>query len=126
MAVKIRLARKGRKKRPFYHILIADARAPRDGKFIEKVGTYDPTQKPAPVQLNEAAVLDWLAKGAQPTDTVRTILSRLGVLLRRHLQRGVDKGIITQETAEKRFTEWQEKARNKKRVPFQSLQTSSS
>ena len=106
MPVKIRLQRKGRRKRPFYHIVIADARAPRDGKFIEKIGTYNPMTVPATIELDRSLAYDWLMKGAQPTDTVRAILRFKGVLYRKHLQRGVAKGALTQEAADQKFEEW--------------------
>ncbi|NJB85591.1 small subunit ribosomal protein S16 [Lewinella marina] len=106
MPVKIRLQRKGRRKRPFYHIVIADARAPRDGKFIEKIGTYNPMTVPATIDLDRTAAYDWLLKGAQPTDTVRAILRFKGVLYRKHLMRGVAKGALTQEEADKKYQEW--------------------
>ncbi|MEO1714380.1 MAG: 30S ribosomal protein S16, partial [Bacteroidota bacterium] len=100
MPVKIRLQRRGRKKAPFYHIVVADSRAPRDGKFIEKVGTYNPLTKPATIDLDRDLAFDWLMKGAQPTDTVRAILRFKGVLYKKHLYRGVKKGALTQEEAE--------------------------
>lgn len=106
MPVKIRLQRKGRRKRPFYHIVIADSRAPRDGKFIEKIGTYNPMTVPATIELDRAAAYDWLMKGAQPTDTVRAILRFKGVLYRKHLMRGVAKGALTQEEADAKFEAW--------------------
>ncbi|MBK8955084.1 MAG: 30S ribosomal protein S16 [Saprospiraceae bacterium] len=106
MAVKIRLQRKGRKKAPFYHIVIADARSPRDGKFIEKLGIYNPITKPATVEIDRDKAFDWLMKGAQPTDTVNAILRYKGVLHRKHLQRGVSKGVLTQEQADLKYNEW--------------------
>ncbi len=106
MPVKIRLQRKGRRKRPFYHIVIADARAPRDGKFIEKIGTYNPMTVPATIELDRMSAYDWLMKGAQPTDTVRAILRFKGVLYRKHLMRGVAKGALSQEEADQKFQEW--------------------
>ena len=106
MAVKIRLARRGRKQRPYYHIVIADARAPRDGKFIEQIGSYNPMTKPATIELDREKAYDWLTKGAQPTDTARAILRFKGVLYRKHLQRGVDKGALTQEQADAKVAEW--------------------
>ncbi len=106
MAVKIRLQRKGRKKRPFYHIVVADARAPRDGRFIEKLGIYNPMSSPAIIDLDRNKAFDWLMKGAQPTDTVRAILRLKGVLYRKHLERGVRKGAMTEEEAEKKYTDW--------------------
>ncbi len=106
MAVKIRLARRGRKKRPYYHIIIADARAPRDGKFIEQIGFYNPMTKPATIELDRDKAYEWLSKGAQPTDTARAILRFKGVLYKKHLQRGVAKGALTQEQADAKLTEW--------------------
>ena len=106
MAVKIRLARRGRKKRPFYHIIIADARAPRDGRFIEKIGTYNPLTSPATIDLDRDKAFDWLMKGAIPTDTVRSILRFKGVLFRKHLQRGVKKGAFSQEEADKMYKDF--------------------
>ncbi len=118
MAVKIRLARRGRKNRPFYHIVIADVRSPRDGKFIEKIGTFDPMQTPGVVDFNSESALSWLSKGAQPTKTVAGILSSQGVLFKKHLAAGVRKGCITQAIADKRFAEWEKIAAKKKRNPY--------
>ncbi len=106
MAVKIRLARRGRAKRPFYHIVVADARAPRDGKFIEKIGTYNPLTVPATIDLDRERAFDWLMKGAIPTDTMRAILRYKGVLYKKHLQIGVNKGALTQEQADKKYQEF--------------------
>jgi small subunit ribosomal protein S16 len=106
MALKIRLQRHGRKKKPFYHIVAADARAPRDGKFIEKLGTYNPLTVPATINLDRDAAYDWLMKGAQPTDTVRAILKFKGVYYKKHLQRGVAKGAMDQEKADQLLQEW--------------------
>jgi len=106
MPTKIRLQRRGRKARPFYHIVIADGRAPRDGKFIEKIGTYNPITEPADIQLNFDRALYWLQTGAQPTDTVRTILSYKGVMYKNHLLKGVKKGAFTEEQAEVKFQTW--------------------
>lgn len=106
MPVKIRLARRGRKKRPFYHVVVADARAPRDGKFIEQIGSYNPMTKPATIELDRDAAYNWLLKGAQPTDTVRAILRFKGVMYKKHLQRGVSKGAMTQEAADKLYEDW--------------------
>ena len=108
MAVKIRLQRHGSKKRPFYFIVVADARAPRDGKFIQKIGTYNPLGQPAAVQLDRQKALDWLQKGAQPTDTVRRILSYKGVLYLKHLLRGVSLGLFDEATAMSKFQKWHE------------------
>ena len=106
MPVKMRLQRHGKKGKPFYHIVIADGRAPRDGKFIEKIGTYNPLTNPADINLNFDKALDWLQKGAQPTDTVRAILSYKGVLYKNHLLIGVRKGAITEQEAEAKFQTW--------------------
>lgn len=106
MATKIRLQRKGRKGYPFYHIVIADSRAPRDGKFIEKVGTYNPNTNPATISLNFDRALYWMQVGAQPTDTTRNILSEEGVLLKKHLLGGVAKGAFTETEAEAKFAAW--------------------
>jgi small subunit ribosomal protein S16 len=106
MSVKIRLQRKGRRKAPFYHIVIADARAPRDGKYIEKIGTYNPMTKPATVELDADTAFSWMEKGAQPTETVRSILRFKGVLYKKHLQRGVKKGALTQEQADTKLAAW--------------------
>jgi small subunit ribosomal protein S16 len=113
MAVKIRLARRGRKKRAMYDIVVADARAPRDGRFIEKLGTYNPNTNPASVFLKVDSAVKWLFNGAQPTDTTRTLLQREGVLLRKHLQVGVLKGAITQEVSDTRFEEWKKSKASK-------------
>jgi small subunit ribosomal protein S16 len=106
MPVKIRLQRHGSKKRPFYFIVVADARAPRDGKFIQKIGTYNPLTVPASVQLDRQKALDWLHKGAQPTDTVRRILSYKGVLYLKHLLRGVKLGLFDDAAAMEKFQKW--------------------
>lgn len=106
MSVKIRLQRHGSKKRPFYFIVVADARSPRDGKFIQKLGTYNPLTTPATVQLDRQRALDWLQKGAQPTDTVRKILSYKGVLYLKHLLRGVSLGLFDEAIAMTKFQSW--------------------
>ena len=106
MAVKIRLQRHGKKGKPFYWIVAADARSKRDGKYLEKIGTYDPNQKPASIDLDFDSALSWLANGAQPTSTAKSILSYTGVLLKRHLDGGVKKGAFTEEEAKKRFDKW--------------------
>lgn len=106
MATKIRLQRRGRKDYPFYQIIIADSRAPRDGKFIEKVGSYNPNTNPATITLNFERALHWLQTGAQPTDTVRNILSDEGVLLMKHLLGGVKKGAFTEADAQTKFEAW--------------------
>ena len=106
MPTKIRLSRHGKKGKPFYHIVVADARAPRDGRYIERIGSYNPNTNPATIDLNMDDAVSWLDKGAQPTDTVRAILSYKGALYRRHLNKGVAKGALTQEAADAKFTEW--------------------
>ena len=106
MPVKIRLSKKGRKKLPFYHIVVADSRAPRDGKFVERIGLYNPQTNPATIELNFDRALDWLQKGAQPTDTCRSILSQKGVLVKKHLLEGAKKGAFSLEEAENRFQKW--------------------
>ena len=108
MAVKIRLQRHGRKKAPFYHIVIADSRSPRDGKFIEKIGTYNPMTSPATIDLDRDSAYAWLMKGAQPTDTAAAILRLKGVMYRKHLERGVAKGVVTPEAASTRYSEFVE------------------
>ena len=108
MPARIRLQRHGKKNQPFYHIVVADGRAPRDGRFIEKLGTYNPLTNPATIVLNEESALQWLRNGAQPSETVNRILSYKGVLLRRHLQIGVEKGAISQEQADVKFNEWKQ------------------
>lgn len=106
MSVKIRLQRHGSKKRPFYFIVAASTTAPRDGKFIEKLGTYNPLTVPATVRINRERALHWLDKGAQPTNTCRRILSFKGVLYLKHLMRGVSLGLFNQETAMEKFESW--------------------
>ena len=106
MAVKLRLQRKGRKKAPFYHIVAADARAPRDGRFIEKIGTYNPLTVPATIVLDRERAYDWLMKGAQPTDTVRAILRFKGIMYQKHLAIGVKKGAMTEEEAQAKLNTW--------------------
>ena len=106
MAVKIRLARKGRKKKAFYHIVVADSRSPRDGRYIEKIGLYNPLTNPATIELNFDKALGWLQNGALPTDTCRAILSYKGVLIKKHLLEGVKKGAFDETEANRRFDEW--------------------
>jgi len=106
MAVKIRLQRHGSKKRPFYFIVVANSTAPRDGKFIEKLGTYNPLSVPATVRLNRERSLHWLQKGAEPTNTCRRILSFKGVLFLKHLMRGVTLGLFDEKTAWEKFEKW--------------------
>jgi small subunit ribosomal protein S16 len=122
MPVKIRLTRRGRKKAPFYHIVIADSRAPRDGRFIESIGKYNPTTNPATIELDFDKALDWLQKGAQPTDTCRAILSYRGVMMKKHLLEGVKKGALTEEQAEERFQGWLKEKENKIQAKVDKLQ----
>ena len=106
MSVKIRLQRHGKKGKPFFHIVAADARSPRDGKFIERIGSYNPNTNPATIVLNNDRAINWLNNGAQPTDTARAILSYSGVMMRHHLAKGVSKGALTQEQADERLAAW--------------------
>ena len=106
MPVKIRLQRHGRKGKPFYHIVVADSRAPRDGKFIEKIGIYNPLTNPATIELNLDLAVSWLKNGAQPTDTTHAILSYKGALYKRHLDVGVQKGSLSVEAADEKFKIW--------------------
>lgn len=108
MATKIRLQRHGRKGKAFFHIVVADSRAPRDGRFIEKIGTYNPITNPAIIDLDVDAAVSWLQKGAQPTNTAKNILSYKGALMKKHLLGGVTKGAFSEEEAEKRFAAWLE------------------
>ena len=106
MPVKIRLQRHGKKGKPFYWVVAADARAKRDGRYLEKIGTYNPNTNPATVDINEESAVNWLEKGAQPTDTARTIMSYKGIMLKHHLNGGVRKGALTQEEADKKLAVW--------------------
>lgn len=106
MSVRIRLQRHGRKQMPLYHIVIADARSPRDGSFIERIGVYNPMTKPATIDIDRMKAYEWLNNGAQPSDTVRAILRFKGILYYKHLQRGVSKGAMTAEDAELKFRAW--------------------
>src|SRR5476651_1597606 len=106
MATKIRLQRHGKKGKPFYYIVVADARAPRDGRFIERLGSYNPNTNPATIEINFDKTLEWVNTGAQPTDTCRAILSYKGVLYKKHLEGGVKKGALTTEQAEAKFAAW--------------------
>ena len=122
MATKIRLQRHGRKGYAFYHIVIADSRAPRDGKFIERIGNYNPNTNPATIDLNFERALYWLQVGAQPTDTTRNILSAQGVLLKKHLLEGVKKGAFNESEAEMKFQTWL----NSKQTALQAVKTKDS
>ena len=113
MATKIRLQRHGKKGRPFYYIVVADARAPRDGRFIERLGSYNPNTNPATIDINFDKTLDWVNSGAQPTDTCRAILSYKGVLYKKHLEGGVKKGALTEEQAAAKFEAWLEQKEGK-------------
>jgi small subunit ribosomal protein S16 len=108
MATKIRLQRHGKKGKPFYYIVVADARAPREGRFIERLGSYNPNTNPATIDINFDKTLEWVNNGAQPTDTCRAILSYKGVLYKKHLEGGVKKGALTTEQAEEKFNQWLE------------------
>lgn len=123
MPTKIRLQRHGRKAKAFYHIVIADGRAPRDGRFIEKIGTYNPLTKPADIDLDFDRALHWLQTGAQPTDTVRAILSYKGILFKFHLLNGVKKGALTPEQVEEKFNAWlgEKESKIKAKVKEQEL-----
>lgn len=122
MPVKIRLQRRGRTKRPFYHIVVADGRAPRDGRFIEKIGSYNPMTKPATIELDRDRAFDWLMKGAQPTDTARAILRFKGVMYRKHLMRGVSKGALTTEQADAMYQKWIDEKESKIAARVQAAQ----
>ncbi|MHA8052189.1 30S ribosomal protein S16 [Aquirufa sp. OSTEICH-129A] len=124
MAVKIRLARRGRKKLAIFDLVVADARAPRDGRFIEKIGTYNPNSNPATIVLNDAQALKWVMNGAQPTDTAKAILSYRGILYKKHLQVGVIKGAITQEQADAKFEAWKAEKETKIQTKSTNIQDS--
>src|SRR5690349_2169314 len=113
MAVKIRLARRGRKKLARFDVVVTDARAPRDGRFIEKIGTYNPLTNPATIELNDDKAFEWLMKGAQPSEVVKAMLSYRGIMMKKHLQIGVIKGAINQETADKKLADWKQSKESK-------------
>ena len=113
MAVKLRLQRHGRGKRPFYHIVAADSRKPRDGAYIERIGDYNPLSKPATINVNVDRAVDWLVKGAEVTDTVKAIFKYKGILYKKHLLRGVAKGSFTSEVAEQKYQQWLDEHKNK-------------
>ena len=121
MAVKIRLQRHGKKNFAFFHIVVADSRSPRDGRFIEEIGTYNPNTNPATIVLKADRALAWLNVGAQPTLVVRRILSYEGVLLRKHLQGGVAKGALTQEQADQKFEAWKAQKDAKVNAKIESI-----
>jgi small subunit ribosomal protein S16 len=114
MAVKIRLARRGRKKMAMYDIVVAESTSPRDGRFIEKIGSYNPNTDPSTVVLKSERAVYWLMVGATPTDTARSVLSHEGIMYRKHLQVGVNKGAITQEQADEKYTTWKDDKQNRK------------
>ena len=126
MATKIRLARHGRKGRPFYHIVVADSRAPRDGKYIERIGSYNPNTNPATINLDFDKALTWLNNGAQPTDTARAILSYKGVMMKKHLQGGVKKGAFDEAAAEVKFEAWMKEKEAKINAKKEGLSTAAS
>jgi small subunit ribosomal protein S16 len=113
MPVKIRLKRLGKRGVPYYHIVVADSRRARNGRFIEQIGSYDPNSNPATIILNNEKALHWLKNGAQPTDTTRAILSYKGVLYKQHLQNGIAKGVLTQEQADEKYNAWMEEKNRK-------------
>ena len=121
MPVKIRLQRHGKKGKPFYWLVAADSRAKRDGRYLEKLGTYNPNSNPARVEINTDNAVSWLEKGAQPTDTARTLLSYKGVMLKYHLNGGVRKGALTQEEADKKLTTWLEEKNAKIQIKKEGL-----
>ena len=123
MATKIRLQRHGKKGKPFYYIVVADARAPRDGRFIERLGSYNPNTNPATIDINFDKTLDWVNDGAQPTDTCRAILSYKGVLYKKHLQGGLKKGALTEEQVESKFQAWLDQKDGKITGKKESLST---
>lgn len=124
MAVKIRLSRRGRKKLAMFDVVVSDARAPRDGRFIEKLGTYNPNTNPATVVLNEKQAIKWVMDGAQPTDTAKAILSYKGILYAKHLQVGVIKGALTQEQADAKFEAWKAEKEIKIQTKASTIQQS--
>ena len=108
MATKIRLARRGRKRRPIYDVVVADTKAPRDGRFIEKLGIFNPNVETGQISINEESAFSWIMKGAQPTDTARKVLSERGIMFKKHLQVGVIKGAVKQEDADAKHKAWME------------------
>ena len=126
MPVKLRLQRHGRKGYAYYHVVVADSRAPRDGKFIERIGSYNPNTNPATIDLNFDKAIDWLQKGAQPTDTCRAMLRSKGVIYKKHLLDGVRKGAFTMEVAEQRFQEFMKKRESAIQAKSESLSSKES
>ncbi|MEI6815686.1 MAG: 30S ribosomal protein S16 [Bacteroidota bacterium] len=125
MPAKIRLSRHGKKGQAYYHIVVADSRAARDGKFIEKIGVYNPNTNPATIELDTDKAYSWLQKGAQPTDTMRAILSYKGIIYKNHLDKGVKKGALTQEQADEKFNAWLANKTEKINEKKNSLKSSS-
>lgn len=123
MAVRLRLQRHGRKKHPVYFVVAAHSQSPRDGRFIEKLGYYDPTAQPAAIEVNRDRALHWLQNGARPTAVVRHLLSKSGVLYYKHLQRGVKMGVLTQELADEKWSKWLEAQRQRQDVPKRKKKT---
>ncbi len=121
MSVRIRLQRHGKKGKPFYHIVVADQRSKRDGRLIEKIGTYNPIPNPAEINLNVDKAVDWMMKGAQPSDTARAILSYKGAMYKKHLLGGVSKGAFDEAEMEKRFEAWLEDKENRIQAKVDSL-----
>lgn len=113
MATRIRLQRRGKKNQPFYHLVIADGRAPRDGRYIEEIGTYNPLTNPATVNLDFDRALYWVERGADPSDTARSILKHEGVYLMKHLRGGIAKGALTEMDAERKFDAWKQERESK-------------
>jgi small subunit ribosomal protein S16 len=126
MPVKIRLARHGRKRNAYYHIVAADGRAPRDGKFIERLGNYNPNTNPATIELNFERALHWLQNGAQPTDTAKAILSYKGVLMKKHLLDGVRKGAFDEAAAEAKYSAWETEKASRIQAKIDGLKESKS
>ncbi|MCX6221098.1 MAG: 30S ribosomal protein S16 [Bacteroidia bacterium] len=124
MSVKIRLARHGRKQHAYYHIVVANSRAPRDGRFIERIGSYNPNTNPATIDLDFDKALDWLFKGAQPTDTTRSILSHQGVMMKKHLLEGAKKGAFSEADAEVKFEAWMKEKSTKIQASKEKLTSS--
>jgi small subunit ribosomal protein S16 len=124
MSVKIRLARHGRKQHAYYHIVVANSRAPRDGRFIERIGSYNPNTNPATIDLDFDKAIDWLFKGAQPTDTTRSILSSQGVMMKKHLLEGAKKGAFSEADAEVKFEAWMKEKTSKVQASKEKLTSS--
>jgi len=122
--VKLRLRRQGRKGKPFYYIVAADARAPRDGRFIERIGSYNPNTNPATIDLNLDDAVRWLGNGAVPTDTCRAILSYKGAMYKHHLNKGVNKGALTQDQADEKFNAWLSEKESKVSAKLDSISKS--